>query len=139
MEEREARIRLWFQMWLQKEDLGILELFSEQAVYVESWGPKYEGAAKIKLWFEEWNTRATVLQWKIKQFFHCGNQTVVEWYFENIGNGGETEAFDGMSLIVWTQENQIRFLKEFGCNIRNYDPYENGTLPQFREEAARWF
>lgn len=53
-----------------KKDLGILELFSEQAVYVESWGSKYEGAAKIKLWFDGWNTCGTVLQWKIKQFFY---------------------------------------------------------------------
>ena len=53
MNKREETIRLWFDMWLQKNDLGILKIFSENAVYTESWGPEYYGAAKIKLWFDE--------------------------------------------------------------------------------------
>ena len=74
MENRERIIRLWFDMWLAKKDLGIFNVFSDNAVYIESWGPEYHGSKKIKLWFEEWNTRGTVLQWDIKQFFHKGNQ-----------------------------------------------------------------
>ncbi len=41
MEERERLIRLWFDMWLRKTDLGITELFAKDAVYTESWGPQY--------------------------------------------------------------------------------------------------
>lgn len=48
-------------MWLQKKDLGILKLFTVDAVYVENWGPKYQGNTEIKHWFDEWNTRGTVL------------------------------------------------------------------------------
>ena len=48
MNEREKIIRLWFDMWLQKKDLGISEIFSDNAVYIESWGPEYHGSAKIK-------------------------------------------------------------------------------------------
>ena len=77
MNEREKIIRLWFDMWLQKKDLGISEFFTDNSVYIESWGPEYHGSAKIKLWFDEWNTRGTVLQWDIKQFFHKENQTMV--------------------------------------------------------------
>ena len=33
----------------------------------------------------------------------------------------------------------ILFLKEFGCNINHYDPYEHGDEPQFRDEKAGWF
>lgn len=77
MDNRERIIRLWFDMWLAKKDLGIFNVFSDNAVYIESWGPEYHGSKKIKLWFEEWNTRGTVLQWDIKQFFHKGNQTSV--------------------------------------------------------------
>ena len=62
MEEREKIIRTWFKMWLEKQDSGILELFSEDAQYIESWGPEYRGAHKIKLWFDEWNRRGTVVQ-----------------------------------------------------------------------------
>ena len=99
MDNREKIIRLWFDMWLAKKDLGIFDVFSDNAVYIESWGPEYHGSKKIKLWFEEWNTRGTVLQWDIKQFFHKGNQTIVEWYFKNKMDAGNVEAFDGMSLI----------------------------------------
>lgn len=139
MEQREKTIRLWFNMWLQKKDLGLERVFTEDAVYIESWGPEYHGAAKIKLWFEEWNTRGTVLQWDIKQFFHKGDQTVVEWYFRNRMDDGKVEAFDGMSLIKWAQGGQISFLQEFGCNESRYDPYRDGNTPQFRGEQAMWF
>lgn len=139
MNQREERIQLWFTMWLQKTDLGITELFSDDALYIESWGPAYRGASKIKLWFEEWNTRGTVLQWEIKQFFHQEAQTMVEWYFKNAMNDGRPEEFDGVSLIQWTTDDKIELLKEFGCNLHRYDPYEHGAVPQFRDEAAMWF
>ena len=139
MEKREEAIRLWFDMWLQKKDCGIEELFSADAVYVESWGPEYHGAAKIRLWFEEWNTRGNVLQWDILQFFHKGEQTVVEWYFRNEMADGTVEAFEGMSLVRWTEDGRICFLKEFGCNENRYDPYRDGTEPHFQEEKAMWF
>lgn len=138
-EKREETIRLWFDMWLQKKDLGLREIFAEDAVYIESWGPEYHGREKIKLWFDEWNTRATVCRWDIRQFFHSGNQTVVEWYFQNQMDVGPVEAFDGMSLIEWTSDSKIRFLKEFGCNVNRYDPYRDGPVPQFREGHAAWF
>lgn len=139
MDQREEKIRLWFRMWLEKADLGIQELFDRDAVYQESWGPEYCGAAKIKLWFEEWNTRGTVRQWDILQFFHREDQTIVEWYFKNEMNGGAAEAFDGISLIRWTPENRICFLKEFGCSTSRYDPYQDGPVPRFRDEKAMWF
>lgn len=61
-QEREQKIRLWLDMWLRREDLGILELFAPDAVYLESWGPEYHGAAAIRHWFQEWNTRGRVEQ-----------------------------------------------------------------------------
>ncbi|MCI8497374.1 MAG: nuclear transport factor 2 family protein [Clostridiales bacterium] len=139
MQQREKIIRLWFDMWLQKSDEGILKIFSDDAIYIESWGPKYKGAFRIKQWFEEWNRRGTVLVWDIKQYFHSENQTVAEWYFKNRMNDGRTEEFDGVSLIGWTRDHKIEFLKEFGCNIHCYDPYENGPVPKFRDETSKWF
>lgn len=88
MDKKEKIIQLWFDMWLQKTDLGIMDLFSKDAIYVESWGPEYKGAKKIKQWFDEWNTRGSVLVWDIKQCFHKENQSVVEWYFENVMKDG---------------------------------------------------
>ena len=48
MNTREEKIRMWFDMWLKKTDHGIMDLFSFDAVYIESWGPEYHGAKKIK-------------------------------------------------------------------------------------------
>ena len=86
METRDGReriVRLWFDMWLQKSALGISDVFSDDAVYIESWGPEYRGLPRIRQWFDEWNTRGSVLRWDIRQFFHKGDQTVVEWCFKD--------------------------------------------------------
>ncbi len=139
MNKREKNIRQWFNMWLQKKGMGILNIFSANVLYIESWGPQYNGAEKVKHWFDEWNTRGTVLQWDIKQYFHKGDQTIVEWYFKNTMNDGKTEAFDGMSLIKWTADDKICFLQEFGCNEHHYDPYRDGPTPHFEDGQSMWF
>lgn len=138
MREREQTIQRWFGMWLRGKDSGIGDIFTEDAVYIESWGPEYHGAEQIRRWFDEWNTRGKVLVWDIKQYFHRADQTAVEWFFRNSMNDGREEAFDGVSLIRWEQ-GKIAFLQEFGCNIRRYDPYADGPVPKFRGETALWF
>lgn len=126
-------------MWLKKEDMGICDIFSEDALYIESFGPEYKTSKKIKLWFDEWNKRGDVLRWDIKQFFHKDSQTIVEWYFEDLMNDGKIEIFDGMSLIKWNEDNKICFLKEFGCNVDNYDPYEDGDNFKLKDDNIMWF
>ena len=137
--QRESRIRQWFSMWLDKQDTGIEELFAPDAVYIESWGPEYHGSGKIKLWFDEWNSRGTVERWDIRQYFHKGDQTVVEWVFRCVMAGGTIQSFDGLSLIRWNKAGQICFLQEFGCNENRYDPYAQGKTPAFREDQVLWF
>lgn len=139
MKEREQIIRRWFGMWLRGEDTGIADIFAADAVYIESWGPEYRGAAAIQHWFAEWNTRGKVPTWDIRQYFHREDQTVVEWFFRNRMNDGREEAFDGLSLVKWTADGRIAFLQEFGCNRNRYDPYADGPAPKFREDAALWF
>ncbi len=147
---REQKIRQWFAMWLEKRDSGVASLFAPDAVYIESWGPEYHGAAKIQLWFEEWNRRGQVKVWDILQFLHQENQTAVFWRFHCQMDDGTEQKFDGVSLIRWTEQNQIgkRFtayhLKrewtvQFGCHIERYDPYEKGSVPVFRRQDAFWF
>ncbi|MDO4314612.1 MAG: nuclear transport factor 2 family protein [Oscillospiraceae bacterium] len=138
MEEREQTIRRWFGMWLRGRDTGIAELFTKDAVYIESWGPEYRGAEKIRLWFAEWNTRGKVLTWDIRQYFHRDNQTVAEWFFRCRMSDGTEQAFDGLSLVKW-ENGKIAFLQEFGCSIGRYDPYADGPAPKFRQETAMWF
>ena len=55
----------------------------------------------------------------------------MEWYFKNEMNNGSIEEFDGISLVEWTKDNKIKSLKEFGCNLNNYNPYEHSDLPEF--------
>lgn len=139
MKKREEIIRLWFSMWIEQKDLGIGDIFAEDVIYTESWGHKYKNRKTVEHWFNEWNTRGRVLIWDIKQFIHQGNQTVVEWYFKNNMNNGNIEEFDGVSLIPWTEDNKIKALKEFGCNLNNYNPYQHGDNPTFRNEKSNWF
>lgn len=135
----ENKIQQWFSMWLDKQDTGIDSLFASDAVYIESWGPEYHGSRKIKLWFDEWNTRGTVQRWDIRQYFHKEDQTVVEWSFRCAMTDGVIQSFDGLSLIRWNEAGQICFLQEFGCNENRYDPYAQGENPVFREEQVLWF
>ena len=137
--QREAKIRQWFSMWLDKQDTGIADLFAPDAVYIESWGPEYHGSGKIKLWFDEWNSRGGVQRWDIRQYFHKGDQTVVEWSFRCVMTDGVIQSFEGISLIRWNEAGRICFLQEFGCNETRYDPYAQGKIPVFWEEQALWF
>lgn len=138
LQRRETIIRQWFSMWLTGQNRGVESIFSPDATYVESWGPEYHGIGAIKFWFEEWNTRGTVQQWDIQQFFHKGDQTVVQWHFQCQLSGEPSQSFDGLSLIRWDQEEKICFLQEFGCNDKRYDPYTDGPVPVFRDEPALW-
>ena len=126
MNEREKTIRLWFDMWLNQQDMGIDDIFTEDVIYTESWSPQYNNRKTVKHWFQEWNTRGKVVIWEIKQFFHKGDQTIVEWYFKNEMNNGSIEEFDGISLVEWIEDNRIKSLKEFGCNRNTYNPYQEG-------------
>ena len=106
MNEREKIIRLWFDMWIKKADLGIDNIFTDDVVYTESWSPKYENRKTVKHWFDEWNTRGSVLVWEIKQFFHQGNQTIVEWYFKSKMNNKLSIEY----IADWfSSENQSAF------------------------------
>ena len=40
MNEREKIIRLWFDMWLNQQDMGIDDIFAEDVIYTESWSPQ---------------------------------------------------------------------------------------------------
>ena len=114
MRKREMTVQNWFQLWLTGKGPELSRIFSENAVYIESWGPEYHGVKAIEHWF-------------------------AEWYFQCEMNGQGVQAFDGLSLIRWSEDGRIKFLKEFGCNLDRYDPYAWGAGPRFKEEAARWF
>lgn len=137
--EKEKIISTWFDMWLHQKMHNIEKLFSEDVTYIESWGPKYEGIAKMKVWFTDWNQRGRVTKWEIHQYFHQDNQTIVTWTFSCEMKNGSGEHFDGVSLIHWSSDQKIAFLQEFGCKADRYDPYQDGSIPAFRSDAIPWF
>ncbi|WP_405113735.1 nuclear transport factor 2 family protein [Paenibacillus sp. FSL K6-1217] len=122
MIEREQRIEQYFKSWIDNEPSVLTAIFDPAIVYTESYGPEYRGLDTLLLWFEDWNTRGTVLDWTIKQFIHQGHMTVVEWYFK-YEYDAVTDAFDGVSIVEFNPENQIVSLKEFQSKIPHSYPY----------------
>ncbi len=131
MNEREEIVRRWFSMWLEREDLGIREIFAEDAVYTESWGPAYHGVEKIAHWFREWLSRGRVLVWDVRRFFHAGDQTAVTWSFRCRMGDDPPAGFEGVSVVRWAEDGRIAGLTEYCCEPEQYDPYANGPEPVF--------
>jgi hypothetical protein len=121
--ERETLINNYFQCWITGNSRILGTTFDLNAVYSECYGPVYYGLAMIEKWFDDWQTRGSVLAWDIKQFIHQGNFTAVNWYFKCEYDGG-TDEFDGVSLIEFNQDNHIVDLKEFQSKIPHYCPYD---------------
>ena len=112
MDERERLIRDYFDSWLRRDASCLPTVFSEDALYIESHGPRYEGLLQIQQWFTDWLPHGEVLEWRIVRFLHQGNQTAVEWVFR-CRYDGEESVFDGVSLIRFTPEGKICYLREF--------------------------
>ena len=126
MNEREKTIRLWFDMWLNQQDMGIDDIFTEDVIYTESWSPQYNNRKTVKHWFQEWNTRGKVVIWEVKQFFHKGDQTIVEWYFKNEMNNGSirsllehTTPAASLYFLYWRTAKWFGFSASNASNIRS--------------------
>ena len=63
-------------------------------------------------------------EWTIKQFFHKGDQTVVEWHFHYQDNEGKGDNADGLTKIDWAEGTRIARLQEFICPDERKDPYQ---------------
>lgn len=122
MIKREQIIKNYFESWIHKSSELLDQIFDPNIIYTECYGPEYHGLDTIKRWFDDWNTRGTVLSWKIKQYIHQGNLTVVEWYFK-CEYESELGEFDGVSLVGFNPENLIVNIKEFQSKIPHYYPY----------------
>ena len=70
MNEREKIIRLWFDMWIKKADLGIDNIFTDDVCVLEGGSFKTKNPKNSKALFggREYNPEV-VLVWEIKQFF----------------------------------------------------------------------
>ena len=106
MNKKEQIIRRYFDSWITGEVSVLSETFSENAVYIESYGPLYRGLDNIIKWFENWNEHGSVLEWKIFQFIHNDKTVICEWFFKCVYDNKEEE-FNGISVISFDSENKI--------------------------------
>lgn len=119
---QEKIIREYFAAWLEKKADVLESIFAENIVYSECYGPEYHGLWQIKQWFSDWNQRGSVWEWSIKRFLHQDNVTVVEWFFR-CEYDGNTDGFDGVSIITFNEDRKILELKEFSSKAEHNFPY----------------
>lgn len=115
-------MRAYFNAWLTKCPDMLSDIFSDDIVYSECYGPEYHGIAQIERWFYDWNLRGTVLRWDIKNMLENGNSLCVEWYFE-CEYDGVTDGFDGVSWIEFDETDKIVNLREFQSKSEHHYPY----------------
>lgn len=115
-------IQEYFQAWINADVKPIKEIFCEDIIYSECYGPEYHGISQIIQWFEDWNKKGRVLEWRIKQTIIHNKTIVVEWYFKCIYEGN-TDGFDGITIAVFDDNNKIASLKEFQSKANHYFPY----------------
>ncbi len=115
-------IRLYFRSWIEQNRNNYDEIFEENAIYIECYGPEYHGLIQIKKWFDDWNKNGKVPEWSIKQIIAEDNIAVVEWYFECSYNN-EISGFNGCSIVEFSNSNRIKSLKEFQSKAEHDYPY----------------
>ena len=123
----EERIRAYFRAWLCKDASALGSLFAAGIVYVESYGPVYQGIGQVIRWFEDWNRRGAVLQWDIRSFAAVARTAYVEWFFR-CEYDGETAGFDGVSIVRFDEQLKICELREFQSKAEHCFPY--GKVPE---------
>lgn len=118
----EAVIRKYFQCWLDKDITVVEEIFSDNIIYSECYGPVYKGIGQVIRWFEDWNRKGTVLQWNIKRVIVSGNTVVIEWYFK-CNYDSNVDGFDGVTIAEFDADRKICDLKEFQSKAEHCYPY----------------
>lgn len=113
---RRERIEAYFQGWIQRDDNCLDSLFSQDVCYYECYGPYYHGLDMLHKWFDDWQRFGTVLEWEIQDYIACGDQVVVTWYFHTIYEG-EEDAFDGVSVMEFDEQDKIKVLKEYQSTL----------------------
>lgn len=120
--DKEEIIKKYFAAWIKKDVSVLRQVFSEDIIYSECYGPEYDGIGQILVWFKEWNKQGDVLEWNIKRFIHQNNIVVVEWYFK-CDYRNEIDGFDGVSIVEFDDDIKIKKLSEFQSKAEHIYPY----------------
>jgi hypothetical protein len=112
IKEREQKISEYFKMWIGRDFSGLEEIFSKDIYYSECYGPEYYGMSEINKWIEDMLKKQVVYEWRINQYYHSENTTVVEWYFREETDNTPSD-FNGVSIITFNEDGLINSIKEF--------------------------
>lgn len=123
--EKEKIIKSWFDMWIQRDFVGIADIFDAKIYYSECYGPEYHGLCELCRWIDDATGAQQVLVWTIKRFLHQDDTTVVEWFFKDKTSQGE-HGFDGVSIIEFGQAGKITSIKEFASKAEHRSPFAKG-------------
>lgn len=115
-------IRKYFEAWVKADGTLIKEIFSDQTVYSECYGPEYHGVDQIDRWFRDWNRKGRVLEWNIKRIHTVGRTVFTEWYFK-CEYEGTVDGFDGVTIADFDDDCRIVKLCEFQSKAEHYLPY----------------
>ena len=115
-------IQKYFKSWLNVDIDVLSDVFSNDIIYSECYGPEYHGISQILKWFDEWNQKGRVLEWTIKRSIEKENTIVVEWFFK-CEYEGNIDGFDGVTIADFNKEGKIKRLCEFQSKPDHYYPY----------------
>lgn len=121
--EVEQVIRKYFRAWLEKDDSVLRDVFAENILYSECYGPEYHGIDQVLQWFSDWNRKGSVLEWPIKRVIQQGNTLVAEWYFR-CDYEGSIGGFDGVTIADFDENLRIIKLLEFQSKAEHEYPYD---------------
>ncbi|WEV52442.1 nuclear transport factor 2 family protein [Bifidobacterium sp. ESL0798] len=128
--KRERAVSDYFNMWVTRDFDKLDAYFAPDCVYEESNGHIYENRSQIHRWIEDSMEHQAVSMWKIANFTHArgreGQPSItVFWTFAARKSGGESEDFDGVSVIEFNRQNKIKRVREFRAKRRRDYPYRD--------------
>lgn len=117
-------IQSYFDMWKKRDRSKIEDIFADDVIYTESYGPQHHGIDEIIRWFDDWNTRAKVSEWEITDSIEQGNSIAVKWIF-SCEYEGERSILDGVTTAVFDDNGKIVSMEEYQSKHEHYYPYSN--------------
>lgn len=122
MNEKEAVIKEYFDMWVLRDFKNIYNVFDCDIYYSECYGPEYHDISEIHQWIDKMLKEQEVIEWTIKRFIHQANTVVVEWFFKDKVQD-KISGFDGVSIIEFTENGTISSIKEFSSEALHSTPF----------------
>lgn len=123
MDKHEQILKRYFRLWLDKDTSSLKQIFAENVIYYESWGPVYQGLLQLEKWFEDWHKLGSVLAWDISEFLSNENTVVCQWYFQ-CEYDGTIAGFDGVSWVLFGDDDKIVSIREYQSKLPHVYPYK---------------